>query len=309
MNIKLTSLLLLIALLSGCAGVSPPINVPQEKPPRTEVIDHPRIALVLGGGGARGIAHLGVIKVLHDAGVPIDLIAGTSAGSIMGAIYADQGDADTAMNIVSELGFWDIGDIQNIPNSTGIMDSYHLEKFLLKNMEARDFSQLKIPLIVATTDLQTGNTYFIDAGPIAPAVAASAAVPALFTPITLYHHILIDGGMTDPIAVDAVKPYHPKIIIAVNVSQELPNALPETAEEIYWRAIMIRELRMSAYSAQDADIVIRPAVGDTTIFDVGKKAALIAEGEAAARAALPDILALMKAKHIARVCHESICKK
>jgi NTE family protein len=275
------------------------LNIPAQQPLRVEKIAQPDVALVLGGGGARGMAHVGVIKVLAKAGVPINLIVGTSAGSIVGAIYADQGSAKQVISTFKHIGFWDIADINNFPTRAGIMQGYHLQRFLLKHMHARTFAELKIPFIVSTTNLRTGEVFPITSGPVAAAVQASAAIPGLFNPVHLYGHILIDGGMSDPVAVNLAEPFHPKIIIAVDVAKQLSEVMPATADETLARAKVIRQMAVTQFSAQNADVVIRPAIGTTNVFQLGKKEQLFAEGERAAQEALPQILRLLRDKHIA----------
>jgi NTE family protein len=297
--LKFTLLCLLPVLLVACAGGRPEITIPQQLPSRTEHIDHPNVALVLGGGGARGMAHVGVIKVLAIAGVPVDLVAGTSAGSIVGAIYADQGSATQVVSTFKNIGFWDIADLHNFPSNQGLMQGYRLQKFLLKHMKAKTFAQLKIPFIVNTSNLVTGEKFPIMSGPVAPAVQASAAIPGLFDPVKLYGKILIDGGMTDPVAVDIVKRFHPKIIIAVDVARHLPKELPTTNDGYYERAGIIREMSITKFSTRGADIIIVPDLGDTNVFEINKKKELFAAGEAATKKALPKILQLLKEKHIA----------
>ena len=292
-------ILLLSLLLSACAGSRPNIIIPQTQPMQREHLNNPDVALVLGGGGARGMAHVGVIKVLAEAGVPINLIAGTSAGSIVGAIYADQGSAKQVYNTFYNIGFWDIADFNNVPSKDGIMQGYQLQKFLLKHMKARSFAQLKIPFIVTTTNFITGNVFAITSGPVAPAVQASAAIPGLYDPVHLYGKILIDGGMVDPVAVDLVKPYHPKVIIAVGVAEELSPNIPVTNEGNIDRARIIREKSITRFSMRGADIIIDPHVGTTNVFQIGKKHQLFKAGEVAAKKALPQILKLLKEKHIA----------
>jgi NTE family protein len=297
--LKFSFILGLMALLSACAGSKPDIDIPQQAPLSAEKISHPSVALVLGGGGARSMAHVGVLRVLRKAGVPISLIAGTSAGSIVGAVYADRGDMNEVNKACDDIGFWDIADINNVPSRYGMMKGYHLQKFLLKHIHARMFSQLTIPFIVATTDLQTGLVYSILSGPIAPAVQASASIPGLFDPMHLYGHILVDGGMSDPVAVNLVQRFHPEMIIAVDVMKQLPKTMPQTADDIYTRAMTIRGINITAMSAENADVVIKPNLGTASVFDISKKNQLIAAGAKAAQQALPKILALLKQKHIA----------
>ena len=296
--LEIVSCVLAAILLAGCAGSRPNIDIPSQRPSTELPITQPRVALVLGGGGVRGFAHIGVLKVLHEAGVPIDLMAGTSAGSIVGALYADQGNIVAVENTAKSAKLGDILDFNNLPQSDGVLKGYKLQKFLLEHMQAQTFDQLKIPLITVSTDLKTGAPVEIDNGPIAPAVQASAAIPGLFDPVSLYGYTLIDGGMSDPVAVNFVQAYHPKIIIAVDVAEQLPSTLPTTAEGIYNRAFIIMRLNMTSLSAENADVLILPDVGVTHIFDINKKDALIKAGEDAAKKALPEIKRLLKERGI-----------
>jgi NTE family protein len=295
---KIIFCFLSLLFLAGCAGSRPDIDIPSKQPPVDQSIGQPQVALVLSGGGVRGFAHVGVIKVLYDAGVPIDLIAGTSAGSIVGALYADQGKIDDVQTDVINVGLSSLLDFNNVPRSDGVFQGYKLQKFLLEHMQAKTFDQLKIPLIVVATDLKTGTPVKLDSGPVAPAVQASAAIPALFDPVSLYGYTLIDGGMSDPVAVDMVQPYHPKMIIAINVAEQLPAAIPSTAEGIYNRAFIISRLNMSRMSATGADVLITPDVGATKVLDIDKKAQLIKAGQDAAQKALPEIKHLLAERGI-----------
>ncbi len=298
-NGRVLLILLISLLLTGCAGFRPNINIPKNAPVSPRPIQqHPKVAIVLGGGGARGYAHLGVLDVLQKAGVPINLVVGASAGSIVGALYADSGNAERATTIMMKAGFWDFADISNFPSTKGVVEGYHLEKFLLRNMHARKFSQLKIPLIVATTDLYAGKVYPISTGPVAPAVEASAAVPAVVQPAHLYGHTLIDGGMADPIPVDLARRYHPRVIIAVDIDQQLAKRHPNDAIAIYDRGYMISWKRLAQMSMRGANIIIRPRVGQIGMFDLDEKQELFRLGQQAARQALPKILRLLKKKHI-----------
>lgn len=285
-------------LLTACAGYRPNINIPHQAPPTRHITKQPRVALVLGAGGAKGFAHLGVIDVLRKAGVPIDMVAGASAGSVVAALYADNGNADEATRTLMSAGFWDIADLGNFPSAEGIITGYQLEKFLLHHMRSKTFKQTKIPLMIATTDLKAGKLYPIRSGPIAPAVLASGAMPGAVRPPHLYGHILVDGGMVAPVPVQLVTPYHPKLIIAVNIDQQIPPQLPWSAYGIYNRAYQISWLALTRYTESPADVVIRPNVGEVGTFDWSQKQVMYNRGVAAAKKALPQILKLMKARHI-----------
>ena len=296
-RIKLLLLLICTVCLCACAQ-RPNITIPATQPTPLTFKTQPRIALVLGGGGARGIAHLGVLKVLHDAKVPIDLIVGTSAGSIMGSLYAYNNNINSITDAVMKAGFWDFADLNNLFYRGGYMRGYNIENFILKQMGHKSFQQLKTPLVVCTADLLTGEIFPISSGPVAPAVLASAAIPGLIKPVKLYGHTLIDGGMVAPVAVSLAQHYHPKIIIAVSVMSTPDNDLPTRASKITERATLISRINMTKMSERDADIIIHPDVQQAGIFDVKDKLKLYDEGIAAAKAALPKIRALMKNRAI-----------
>lgn len=291
--IKSIFLVLITGCLLNCAGSAPQIDIPDQPPPARTLETQPRIALVLGGGGARGYAHIGVLKVLTDAHLPIDLVVGTSVGSLVGAVYSDNGDFAQVQRSMQDANFWSFFDFSNIPNLKGIAEGYRIEKFVLAHMRSKDFNETKIKLIVSSTNLKTGDVYPIESGPIAPAIRASTAIPGLIQPVQLYGHILVDGGMVDPVPVDLAKPLHPNIIIAVDIARELPTKLPTDASGIAARSMSISRLRITAASLEGADIVIRPKVGDISDFDLAARQQLITEGEAAAKAALPAIHKLM----------------
>jgi len=290
---KITLVIILMTLLSACAGVRPNIAIPNTMPQALVMQTPPRIALVLGSGGAKGYAHIGVLTVLQQAGIPVDLIVGSSAGSAIGALYADSGNATKVRHIMMGAKFWDLADVSNTPSLKGPIKGYRFQKFLLRNMRARDFNELQIPLIIATTDLQSGRTIALSSGPIPPAITASAAIPGAVQPIHLYGYTLIDGGMTDPVPVNIAKRYHPKIIIAVDISNELNNKLPTTAVGIYDRGFAISWIQLTNLSMQGADVLIQPHVGTVGVFEMSQKWKMYQMGVAAAKRALPQIKKLM----------------
>ena len=289
---------LLVSALASCAGRRPPMPT-SEIPPVPQAIPQPvQVALVLGGGGARGYAHIGVIQVLRKAGVPINLIASASAGSIVGALYASDSSVKHLYNTMMKATFWDFADLGNLPTGTGLMKGYHLQRFIAEHMRAKTFRQLKIPLICATTDLYTGATVPIRSGPVAPAVLASAAVPGAIQPEYLYGRTLVDGCVADPVPVDLVLPFHPRLIIAVNIGQDLISRMPQSAYGIYQRSYDIMWQRLSFYSQHGADFVIYPNVGQAGTFDLGAREKLYQAGVISAKKILPNILKLMKKRGI-----------
>jgi NTE family protein len=288
------------SLLVSCAVPPPNIFIPEQQPPPVRQL-HPRVALVLGGGGARGMAHVGVLRVLQQEHIPIDLIVGTSAGSIVGALYADSTSSYRTEQALMEASLF--GDILDLSLSLqGPASGNALQNFILRHSRARYFNQLRIPFIAVATDLNTGRTVPISSGPVAPAVNASAALPPIFRPVPLYGHLLVDGGVTDLIPVNVAKKYNPKITIAVSVIPDLGPYVPGTIVSVYDRAYDISDRRTAQFEMKGADVQLHPYVGQTGVFQSSNKLALVRAGEAAARRALPQICALLRENNIRSKC-------
>jgi NTE family protein len=294
--------------LAGCATSptptqTPPVVTPIAVPKPVVVPNNtPRVTLVLGGGGARGYAHVGVLKVLQQAGIPVDLVVGSSVGSLVGALYADSANANQVQQILLAAQEHDLVDVSLLHVLSGAGSGQRLQHFMTQHLKAADFKALKIHFIAIATDLRTGNTIQLPHGPIAPAINASCALPPAFQPVNLYGHILVDGGIADPVPVNVARLYKPQVVIAINIAEQLPTEMPIGILEVAKRSTLINLMRYARLSSQNADIVIQPQVGDTGSFDTSHKIALIAAGEAAARRALPQICQLLAAKNINSHC-------
>ncbi len=286
------ALFISIIFTAGCVSV-PNISIPPHEPPPLQLSTHPRVALVLGGGGARGYAHVGVIKALENAGIPIDLIVATSAGSIIGALYADSSNADFVNRVMRKTHFFDFADFTIVSSGNGLISGRQLQHFLINNMRARSFNELKIPLVVVATDLTSGKEKPLSSGPIAPAVNASCAMPGAVHPVKIYGMTLIDGGMVAQLPVNIAKRYHPDIIIAVSLEADLPKKMPGSFLEVFQRAFDISIHAIADFSGKGADVYIHPKVGSAGIFDVHLKHTLIQAGEKAADQAIPNIKKLL----------------
>ena len=194
--------------------------------------------------------------------------------------------------------FWDYADIANVPLFGGVVSGNQLEKFLQKNIHAREFSQLKVPFVAVSTNLMKGDVYTFQAGPIPPAVLASAAVPGVVKPVHLYGKIFVDGGVVDNVAVDIAELYHPKIIIAVDVSSDLDNNVPGSSFTILARSYDITLKTLSNMQLRNTQFVIRPKLGSVGMFDMSHKSELVKQGYIAAKAMLPSIEKAIKEKGI-----------
>ena len=293
---KLIQFMLLITAtcsLTGCLARKPNIDIPTTPPPPRK-IDHPDVALVLGGGGARGFAHVGVIKELEKNHIPINLIVGTSAGSLVGALYADDPHANHLIKKLSKANKRDLFDISLAHPFLGFITGNDLERFYLEHLQAHNFNQLKIPFIAMATDFTTGQPIQLRSGPIAPAINASAAIPLAFRPVHMYGRTLVDGGVTDNVAADIARRYHPKLIIAVDINKNLDDKLPANAFSILSRTYNITAQRLSDKITQQADIVLYPDVRQIGTFDDSDRNFLIKAGEKVAIKAMPLIKAEMK---------------
>ena len=295
---RVSAIMAMVLSLTHCALNPPQIFVPEQQPPARE-IKNPQVALVLGGGGARGFAHLGVLEVLQKNHIPISFIAGASAGSIVGALYCDHADIQAAKQAMMAAKMFDVMDISVIPHLSGSVTGYHMMSFVLKHTDSDYFRDLKLPLITVTTDLKSGKPFPIVSGPLAPAVKASASIPGVVQPSYLYGRVLVDGGVVDNIPVDIARSYQPKMVIAVDIGKDLDTSyVPTWSGAILARSYAIMSRRMAQDSDRMADVLIRPNVGQVSMFDLSDKQKLVKTGQAAARAVLPKICAVMKQKGV-----------
>jgi NTE family protein len=295
---KLLVVFVCISLVS-CSHTKSLIDTP-DQPPIPEPLKNINIALVLGGGGSKGIAHVGVLKILEENNIPIDLIVGCSAGSAIGALYADYLNADIVKNIVLPVNKWDvldpsIGDsLRMFVDLKGPIQGYYYENFLIKNLISKNIETLKIPLVVVTTDLFANQLYLLRSGPIAPAVHASSAIPPFFSPVRLYGKLLVDGGVKSPVPVNVAKLYKPKIIIAVDIGAPPPEEPLQNMWDVTYRSIWIFYYELSKKQRVEADIIISPDLRGHGTFEDGKKEELYYAGIQAAEEKIPLIREKMK---------------
>jgi len=294
---KLNAYLVLILLLF-LMSCETKIDIPDHPPPIPECLppDCVRLALVLGGGGAKGMSHVGVLAEFEKAGIPVDVIVGCSAGSIVGALYADCPDACYVQRILKPLRKWDILDINIWHGRYGLVRGGSLRRFLKNHLSCRCFEDLQIPLYIVATDLIAGELVCINSGPIIPAVHASSAIPFVFSPVFLYQRWLVDGGVADPVPVKIAKKTGAAVIVAVDLSELLPRTCPTNLFGIAARSAEIKFLLQSESCVQGADVIIRPEVEDIGLFDDRHSQNVYESGCKAAREAIPQILELLSQK-------------
>jgi len=244
---------------------------------------------VLGAGGARGIAHVGVLEALEDAGVNIDLIVACSSGSIVGAFYADYMNARYLKKIFWDLKQSDVAHINYLFNRFGLVQGIRLRDYLRKHLHAKYFKDLHIPLRVIATDLDYGELVTFSGGRVIPAVHASSAIPGVFAPVRYHNRTFVDGAVINPLPVDIAKQYHPDYIIAVDISPPLPRELPRHLFGVVKRSWEINYRYIIKYVAKDADIIIKPKLELTYPLDDSITAESYEAGKLAGILAIPKI--------------------
>lgn len=278
-----------LAFSLGCASAPPPAE-PTVPAVRQVRVVPPRVGLVLGGGGARGFAHVGVLRVLEQEKIPVDLVVGTSVGSLIGALYADTGrvlDAEFhAVAITAE----DLFDYRALAIfSGGFVRGARLRRFLETHLANQTIETMRVPFAAVATDLRTGRKVVFRRGPVAPAVHASSAVPGVFVPVEIDGVTLVDGGVVNPIPVDVAREMGAEVVIAVAIPAVVPETAPRNPIQVAYHAVTIMAAEIGRLRAREADVLLEPAVGDVAYDDFSQKKRLIDAGEAAARAALPAI--------------------
>ncbi len=288
--------LLLIFVLIFLSSCETKLTLPEHPQPIPKILPpcHARLALVLGGGGAKGLSHVGVLEEFEKAGIPIDILIGCSAGSIVGALYADCPNASYIKKILKPLRTWDILDLRVC--RFGLVRGGALRRFLYRHLTVRCFENLHIPFYAVATDLVAGELITINSGPIIPAVHASAAVPFVFCPVYLYERWLVDGGVADPIPVKAARETGAQIVVAVDLSCLLKKTCPTNLFGIGARSAEIKFLLQSESCVKGADVIIRPELGDMGLFDDNNPEHVYQAGCTAAREAIPQILQLLSEK-------------
>jgi NTE family protein len=277
-----------LAALAGCAAPGAAGDGQAAWPPPSG--SRPKIGLALGGGGARGFAEIGVIRALEREKVPIDVVVGTSVGSLIGALYADTGKSLDLEFSALEVTNEDLFDYKALAIlSGGFVKGERLEEFLGGKLKHRDIEQLSIPFAAVATELRTGKTVVFDRGPVIRAVHASAAIPGVFVPVTIDGRIFVDGGVTDPVPADVARSLGAEVVIAVSIPSAVPAKTPTNPLEVAYHSVTLMAAEIGRLRCQEADVVITPDVGDTAYDDFTRKKQLIEAGEAATLAALPAI--------------------
>lgn len=279
-----------LVLMTGCTSLSPGKTTPSPSVAPAK----PKIALALGGGAARGFAHIGVIKMLESQGVFADYVVGTSAGAVVGALYASGYDAYAMQKIAQQLdekifADWTLG-------GRGFLKGEALQEFINQHVQNRPLEKLNKPFAAVATDLKSGERVVFRTGDTGLAVRASAAVPGVFQPTQFRGKTYVDGGLTSPIPVRAAREMGADFVIAVDISA-VPEGQPvDSLTSVLWQTTTIMGGLIGKTELRDADIVIRPNLPYVKSWDFTARHDAILEGERATQAALPAIRQKLEAR-------------
>lgn len=282
------SLLLVVALLSACAAPPPPPVAPPPVPIPVVTAKKPiRIALALGGGAARGFAHIGVIKALEAQGIVPDIVVGTSAGSVVGALYASGMSGFDLQKVALQMEEEMVAD-WTLPDR-GVLKGEALQAFINQKVSNRTIQQMPRPLGVVATDLQSGELVLFRRGNTGMAVRASSAVPGMFQPVEISGRDYVDGGLTSPVPAQSARAMGADFVIAVDISNVGRGEKLSGTLDVLLQTFSIMGHAISRHELEDADVVIRPKTAAVSSTDFQGRHLAILEGEKAAAAVMADL--------------------
>ncbi|MFN0119545.1 MAG: patatin-like phospholipase family protein [Blastocatellia bacterium] len=248
----------------------------------------PRIGLALGGGVARGIAHVGVLRELERNNIPIDLIAGTSVGSLVGGGYAAGLSPDDLEKAALKIRWSDIGRVT--VSRLGFFNSARMEDFIHNLFPIHEIEKMKLPFGAVATDIQEGRMVVFTEGDAALAIRASCAIPCYFIPVVVNGRMMVDGGLTGHLPAAVVRSMGADIVIAVDVhSQGIPIPPPNNIFTLMYQSLSVMGRSSVGYLYNDADVIVRPKVGHVRPDDLTRAAEMIAAGEQAVRESIDQI--------------------
>jgi NTE family protein len=276
--------------------VNPPVTVVQPVPVRRPV----HLGLALGGGAARGFAHVGVIQVLEEAGLKPSHVVGTSAGSLVAALYASGKSVPELRKAAETMEEAEITDWMVPLLNRGALRGEALAKYVNTQVGGRNLEQMRIPLGIVATDLRSGEAITFRRGNTGSAVRASSAVPAVFQPVRIGDREYVDGGLVAPVPVRQTREMGANFVIAVDISSDPEGNPAGDTFQILLQTFTIMGKSINTLALKDADIVIRPALSGVKSADFSARRRSIEAGRVAMLAQLPRLkerLAAFEAGH------------
>ena len=257
-----------------------------------------RIGLALGGGAARGFAHIGVIKALESQGIFADVVAGTSAGSLVGALYAAGNDGFALNKLALDMDEATISDwsVPFFSTATGVLKGEGLQNYVNKTLHNVPIESLKKPFGAVATDLASGLPILFRRGNTGLAVRASSAVPGIFQPVRIGTHSYVDGGLVSPVPVRFAREMGADFVIAVNISARPDPQASASSVGMLMQTFSIMGQSINRQELKEADIVIQPSLGSMAGSDFGSRNVAILAGEQAAFAVMAELKQKLKTR-------------
>lgn len=284
----------LVLVLAGCSllptqGGSTPVPPPVVEVPQRP----PRLGLALGGGAARGFAHVGVIQVLEANGIRPDVVAGTSAGSLVAALYASGKSAAELERVALGMDEATLTDWVMPLGNRGLMRGEALARYVRQAVGGKLIEQMKLPLGILATDLGNGQGVLFRRGDAAQAVRASSAVPGVFNPVTIAGHDYVDGGLVAPVPVHQAREMGAEVVLAVDISADPQDIAADGLLTLLPKTTAIMGQSINRLELARADVVVRPSLGGVGSADFTARQRSIDAGRAAMLAALPRLKAAL----------------
>ncbi len=257
--------------------------------PPVQPVDHvPSIGLALGGGFARGLAHIGVLKVLEEEKIPINFIAGTSVGALIGAVYASGACPKEMETIAEQVRFRDFA--RWTVSRLGFASNDRMTSMLQRCLKVKTFEELRVPLAVIATDFLTGEPVVFRSGELIGPVRASCAYPGIFLPVILNGRTLVDGMLAYSVPTTPLRNMGAERVLAIYLKSHWVNSgHPRSVFDVIGQCFSIAQTKMSSLWQADADVVMEPEVQGFAYDAFDRAPALVRAGEEAARCALPRI--------------------
>lgn len=282
----------LLMALAACTTVKPPeVATLPETPPAPVLRKAPKLGLALGGGAARGFAHIGVIQVLEENGIKPDLVVGTSAGSLVAAFYATGKTGAQLQWLADSMDESQLTDWTVPFMSRGMLRGEALGRYVNSQLNGAKIEDMKMPLGIVATDLQTGDGILFRRGDTATAVRASSAVPSVFEPVRIGNKDYVDGGLVSPVPVRFARQMGADIIIAVDISSRPEDAKTTDMLKVLLQTFSIMGKSISQLELAQAEVVVRPAMPDVGSAEFAARKKSIEAGRAAMKLALPALKA------------------
>ena len=262
------------------------------------LLEDPKVGLVLGGGGAKGLAHIGVIKAFEENDIPISFIAGTSIGALIGGIYAAHPNVQRLEDIANQNNWQKSFEMIDFDWKTGVLKGDKIEKLIEKWLDGSSFKDLKIPLTVVSTDLLSGKEVTFDKGDLVKAIRASISVPIVFKPVKYRDYLLSDGGLSNPLPNNIAREMGANIIVSVNLDNDNFGKLSTrnmSIQNVSMRSLNIMKHHLSKRCIEDDDIIIEPNVDEIGLigwdkfFSKKETEKMIKQGETAANKYIEEI--------------------